>query len=104
LPECLSVMQKGIKRIKETVDLVLKKLGAGPEVLFSTLGRTAARAIETQVIVNRLPKWVDMLVANIKSGDYSAHNGENGIQKHGQNLQRASAGMKHQGVHLDTGL
>lgn len=76
LARMLICYAKGHKEVKETVDLVLKKLGAGPEVLFSTLGRTAARAIETQVIVNRLPKWVDMLVANIKSGDYSAHNGE----------------------------
>ncbi len=67
---------KGHKEIKSTVDAVLKKLGVGPEVLFSTLGRTAARAIETLIVVNRLPKWVDMLVANIKTGDLAIHNGE----------------------------
>ncbi|MCX8085054.1 MAG: nickel-dependent hydrogenase large subunit [Calditerrivibrio sp.] len=67
---------KGHKEIKETVDLVLKKLNVGPEVLFSTLGRTAARAIETLIVVNRLPKWVDMLVQNIKTGDLAIHNNE----------------------------
>jgi len=40
------------------------------------LGRTAARAVETLIVVNRLPKWVDMLVANIKTGDLAVHNGE----------------------------
>lgn len=67
---------KGHKEIKETVDLVLNKLGVGPEVLFSTLGRTAARGIETLITVNRLPKWVNMLVGNIKSGDLAIHNNE----------------------------
>ncbi|MGA1862036.1 nickel-dependent hydrogenase large subunit [Deferribacter thermophilus] len=67
---------KGHKEIKDAVDWALKKLGAGPEVLFSTLGRTAARGIETLITVNRLYKWIDMLVANIKSGDLSIHNGE----------------------------
>jgi Ni,Fe-hydrogenase I large subunit len=67
---------KGHKEIKETVDFVLNKLNVGPEVLFSTLGRTAARAIETLITVNRLPNWVNMLVANIKAGDYAIHNNE----------------------------
>jgi len=67
---------KGHKEIKETVDFVLNKLNKGKEVLFSTLGRTAARAIETLITVNRLPNWVNMLVANIKAGDYAIHNNE----------------------------
>jgi len=67
---------KGHKEIKETVDLVLNKLGVGPEVLFSTLGRTAARGIETLITINRLPKWINMLVNNIKSGDLTIHNNE----------------------------
>ena len=33
-------------RVKELVDKVLSSLGVGPEALFSTLGRIAARAIE----------------------------------------------------------
>lgn len=67
---------KGHKEIKSTVDFVLGKLGVGPEVLFSTLGRTAARGIETLLIANRMSKWVDMLIGNIKTGDYETHNGE----------------------------
>jgi len=67
---------RGQKEIKETVDFVLNKLDVGKEVLFSTLGRTAARAIETLITVNRIPNWVNMLVANIKAGDYAIHNNE----------------------------
>ncbi|CAG0995147.1 partial hydrogenase, group If, partial [Gammaproteobacteria bacterium] len=58
------------------VDLVLGKLGVGPEALFSTLGRTAARGIETLLVAQELPKWLDMLVANIAGGDLAIHNGE----------------------------
>ena len=38
---------KGNPDIKPLVDMVLQKLSVGPEALFSTLGRTAARGIET---------------------------------------------------------
>jgi len=65
---------KGQKEIKSAVDYVLKKLNVGPEVLFSTLGRTAARGIETLITVERLPKWINMLVKNINTGDYETQN------------------------------
>jgi Ni,Fe-hydrogenase I large subunit len=62
--------------VRETVDLVLKKLNAPPAALFSTLGRTAARGIETLIIARRLPLLLDQLVANIVAGDLATHNGE----------------------------
>jgi len=64
---------KGHPDVKPIVDSVLKKLNAPVTALFSTLGRTAGRAIETLVVVNRLEKWVDMLAENIKGGDYTIH-------------------------------
>ena len=66
----------GHAEIKQAVDYVLGELNAGPEVLFSTLGRTAARAVETLITVNKMSQWLDNLVANIKTGDYSIHNSE----------------------------
>jgi hydrogenase large subunit len=51
----------------------LSKLGVGPEVLFSTLGRTAARCIETVVMAEQLIAWTDELAANIASGDLRIH-------------------------------
>ncbi len=62
--------------VKKTVDFVLGKLGAGPEALFSTLGRTAARCIETVLLANKLNEWVDELAANIKGGDIKIHANE----------------------------
>jgi len=47
---------------------VLSKLGVGPEALSSTLGRTAARCVETLVVAEQLPVWLDELAANMKRG------------------------------------
>ncbi|MBI5029190.1 MAG: nickel-dependent hydrogenase large subunit [Chloroflexi bacterium] len=66
----------GVKPVVDTVNLVLKTLGVGAEALFSTLGRTAARGVETLVLAQQLEGWVDALAANIKRGDLKVHNGE----------------------------
>ena len=52
---------------------VLKTLNVGPEALFSTLGRVAARGIETQVLAEKLSDWVDALGANMASGELRIH-------------------------------
>src|SRR5271166_1924170 len=41
-------------RVKQLVDTTLSTLKVGPEALFSTLGRVAARAIEAQVLVESM--------------------------------------------------
>jgi len=82
LARMLVAYASGHQRVKEVVDSVLgalsKSAGAtiGPEALFSTLGRTAARCIETVIVAEKLNEWVDELVANIKSGDTKTHAGE----------------------------
>lgn len=76
LATILVAYASGHKGAKGAVDLVLGKLGVGPEALFSTLGRTAARGIETLLVAQELPKWLDMLVANVAGGDLAIHNGE----------------------------
>ncbi|GAB6038392.1 nickel-dependent hydrogenase large subunit [Fundidesulfovibrio butyratiphilus] len=53
----------------KTVNMVLKNLGIPKEALFSTLGRTAARGIETAVVAAEMDKWVKKLAANVKKGD-----------------------------------
>ena len=57
-------------RVKELVDKVLGTLGVGPEALFSTLGRVAARAIETQVLVEHMDEWVRQLATSMARRDY----------------------------------
>ena len=59
----------GKKEIKDTVDKVLTTLNVPATALFSTLGRTAARGIETLVIGEAVQGWVMELVENLKKGD-----------------------------------
>ena len=59
----------GKKDFQDVVDSTLKKLNIPVTALFSTLGRTAARGLETLVIGNAMEGWVMELVENLKSGD-----------------------------------
>ena len=57
-------------QVKQLVDKALATLGVGPQALFSTLGRVAARAIETQVVVEKMGEWVSALGENMARRDY----------------------------------
>ena len=69
LARVLVAYAKGHKDIKPIVDNVLQTLGVPAAALFSTLGRTAARGIETVAIGDAMEGWIMELVANIKGGD-----------------------------------
>jgi len=60
---------KGDERITKYVTGFLKRGKLPTSVLFSTVGRTAARAIETELIADAMVEWVDELQANTYSGD-----------------------------------
>ncbi len=64
----------GQKDIRASVDGVLTKLNAPPTVLYSTLGRIAARAIEAQIMAHRLQGWVDQLSSNLDHGNVTIFN------------------------------
>jgi hydrogenase large subunit len=60
-----------------TVSLVqqsLKQLDLPIEALYSTMGRTAARALEAKLLSDAMPQWYDRLMANIKAGDVRTFN------------------------------
>ena len=69
LATVLTAYAKGQPECKALVDTVLKHLDVGPEALFSTLGRTAARGIECAVIAAKTETWLNQLEANVKKGD-----------------------------------
>ncbi len=71
LARMLVAYGRGHKQVKPAVDGVLAKLGVGAEALFSTLGRVAARGIETQILAERMGTWVDALAANMGRGDHA---------------------------------
>jgi len=68
---------QGHEAITEQVDFVLKELDAPVDALFSTLGRTAARALEGQWAADQMRYFMDKLMANVKAGDSSTANVDN---------------------------
>jgi Ni,Fe-hydrogenase I large subunit len=73
LARVLVAYASGDKRTKELVDGALSKLGVTQAALFSTLGRMAARGLETQLIAEMIPRWIDELVTNMKKSDFRIH-------------------------------
>jgi [NiFe] hydrogenase large subunit len=69
LARVLVAYGKSHAQITPLVNRVLKTLSVPHSALFSTLGRTAARAIETVVIGEAMKDWVNQLIENIKNGD-----------------------------------
>lgn len=76
LARMLVAYASGHQEVKDLVNGVLAKLGAQPSALFSTLGRIAARAIETQLMARQVSKWVAELGGKLGHGDLRVHNGE----------------------------
>jgi len=68
---------RGNAEIKEVVDEAIKKLDVPITALFSTLGRTAARGLETRLVARWIQEFYNELLANLKVGDEKTHNGEN---------------------------
>ena len=73
LSRVLVAYAKGHEDVVPVVDHVLKTLDVPVTALFSTLGRTAARGIETLVIGKRVEKWIMALVENVKAGDTATY-------------------------------
>ncbi len=74
LARVLTLYAKGHEQTRDLVGMTLKKLDVPVEALFSTLGRTAARTLETKIIVDGMQGMYDQLIANIKSGDTQTFN------------------------------
>jgi len=74
LARVLLLYATGHAQTKELVEMTLKKLEVEPRALFSTLGRTAARTLETKIIADAMQGWYDQLVANIRAGDTRTFN------------------------------
>ncbi|WP_265947012.1 nickel-dependent hydrogenase large subunit [Dechloromonas sp. A34] len=65
---------KQYPEIHALVDGALKKLDVPVTALFSTLGRTAARGLETAYCVKLQSQQFDKLMANLKTGDLNTAN------------------------------
>jgi hydrogenase large subunit len=74
LARMLMMYASGHAQAKELVDMTLSRLEVPVQALYSTLGRTAARTLETKVFVDAMQGWYDQLIANIKAGDTRTFN------------------------------
>ena len=74
LARVLTLYASGHEQTKELVGVTLNRLDVPVDALFSTLGRTAARTLETKIIGDMMQTWYDNLVANIKAGDTKTFN------------------------------
>jgi hydrogenase large subunit len=64
----------GNKEVQEVVGWALKTLNVPVTALFSTLGRTAARGLETLLIARWAKEFYQQLLTNIKNGDTRTFN------------------------------
>ncbi len=76
LSRMLVAYASGHAEVKAAVDGVLAHFKAPPTALFSTLGRIAARALETQLLANHIVGWIEELRENMNRGDLRIHNGD----------------------------
>ncbi len=71
LARLLVAFAKGNTEVKDVVTDALGRLAVPIDALFSTLGRTAARGLETKLVVNWMKGFYDDLLANIRNGQVS---------------------------------
>ena len=74
LARVLMLYASGNEQAKELVGMTLKTLDVPVDALFSTLGRTAARTLESKILADAMQGWYDQLIANIKAGDVRTFN------------------------------
>jgi len=58
LAEMVSNYVQGDAKVKELVDSTLSQFGAGPEALYSVLGRHAARALQAKLVADSMVDWL----------------------------------------------
>jgi hydrogenase large subunit len=66
----------GRPEYKEVIESTLKTLDVPVAALFSTLGRTAARGLETKLVCDWALEFYQQLLSNIKNGDTRTQNND----------------------------
>ncbi len=76
LARILALYARNLYGVREEIDAILKELDLPFEAMYSTLGRTLARGIDTKIYVDAMKSWYSKLLNNIKNGNYEVFNGE----------------------------
>ena len=103
LARVLMLYAAGHEPTMELAGFALKKLDLPIDAPYSTLGRTAARTLESKIIADQMEGWLDALIANVKGGDVAGremgavHLAEQGQGRrlHGGAARRARALDRH---------
>jgi hydrogenase large subunit len=74
LARVLMLYAGGHEPTKALADKALAQLGLPLTALFSTMGRTAARALECKILADAMPQWYEGLMTNIRAGDVRTFN------------------------------
>jgi hydrogenase large subunit len=74
LARVLMLYASGNEPTRELAHKTLSDLNLPLDALFSTMGRTAARALECKILADTMPQWYDTLMANIHAGDVRTFN------------------------------
>ena len=74
LARVLMLYASGHEPTKDLAHKALTQLDLPLAALFSTMGRTAARALECKILADAMPQGYDSLMANIKAGDVQTFN------------------------------
>ncbi len=76
LARVLMMYAGGHEPTVELTNRSLAQLGLPLDALYSTMGRTAARALECKILSDAMPGWQAALVGNIDAGDVRTFNEE----------------------------
>jgi hydrogenase large subunit len=69
LARLVMMLAAGNEAVREIATAALRILDLPQQAIFSTMGRTAARAIESKLAADLMEGWLDALLANIAKGD-----------------------------------
>jgi hydrogenase large subunit len=75
LARMLVAYASGNQAVQDLVNGALTELNLPATALFSTLGRVAARALESAYLLTLMDGWIDDLANNMESGDLRIHEG-----------------------------
>ncbi|WP_102224202.1 nickel-dependent hydrogenase large subunit [Acidimangrovimonas sediminis] len=74
LARVLMLNAKGFEPAVELTQKALRQLDLPLEAVYSTMGRTAARTLESKIVADQMSTWYDALIANIRKGELAVFN------------------------------
>ncbi len=97
---------KGNKRVQKVVDEFLKRTSLPNEILFTTLGRTAARMLQAKIIADHGLRAFDSLIENLKVDQTTCttYTIDNDKEYKGRGMGEAPRGMVNHWIRIKNGV